>query len=296
MNSLKLNDVKRNMIRDEALKIKNDEQNRREMLKERQEKSNYDSGAKYLLKLQSSDAPLVGRTQVDADPRLKRLMANMSAKQQQALYDQVEKPKDSSPSAKADMVKLITGQDEEHPNGLRGMSTEDLALKKSGLNKTDQAALDRHYMEQNSETGAQEQARYKNATAKMKEKALAAGIVKPDQFNRITGAQKTKYEALELEFVKAMEARGTGPMSPKDIDEAATGFVVAKATGEAFTPPPRPQAFKAAKTAPAAQEQAAPQSLNDAKMWSRKFFNKYGRAPTPMTYELTNFINHGNKD
>lgn len=239
-------------VRDKALTVIDANQRREEDLRTRASKKAYDAVATALDKIQRSDDPLLSKVELESNPLFKNLRDQIKdPKQMEALYARIDAPKSSDPKAISKMQDLVFGKDPN--NDIHGMDPADFALYKSRLSKSDQKKYDGIYEKANSETGAQENQRYKRYDKELQDQAIDLGLIKRNQFGKIAGDDEKKLIEMRNDLQDHLDAKGTGPESPKDIKDYARSYVTAKKAGVAFEPAAPPEKFqgKAATDTPA---------------------------------------------
>lgn len=226
--------------RDKALEIYDDRQRRKENIKDRSSKSSYNLLANHIEKnLRKDPDTYAGVSELENDEIFTRAIGRVSdAKQKKALYDMVVQPKESNDAAIARVQTLLEGNDPEHPDVV-DMKPEERQMYLSGLSKTDRRYYERKMDRFASETGAEEKQRYKLANDKLVETAVTLGLVKRDDFNRISGREEIKMNLMKKEFEAKLDAYGSRPMSPKEITDLTYGYGLAKQKHKDFIFPER---------------------------------------------------------
>lgn len=225
-------------VRDKALTVIDANQRREEDLRTRASKNAYDKVATVLDKIQRSDNPLLSQVELEQMPLFKNVRDQIKdPKQMEALYSRINAPKTSDPKAIQKMQELVFSSD------IQGMDPADFALYKSRLSKADQKKYDGIYEKANSETGAQENQRYKRYDKELQDQAIDLGLIKRNGYGKIAGEDEKKLIEMRNDLQDHLDAKGTGPESPKDIKDYARSYVTAKKAGVAFEPAAPPEKF-----------------------------------------------------
>lgn len=302
-------------IADQARKIRHERNTLRDEDIKRVSTNSYNQIVNIIADKQNNGQGFAGPIQMENDKTIKLLMGNVTdARQKEAIYAAVsDGPKISSPDAVVKFQNLLVSRDDAHPDGLRGLSPEDLNQYLSGLSKSDRLVAKTKWTSLNTETGAQQNERYKVGAKRLESTLIALNYLQPDPYNgHITGDDQAKLNAATASLTNDLDAHGPGPMSPKELTDFVDKKAAAIKKGEVFQPAPRPTFQGTAKSAPTpaiapakvqgqgsvllAQNTPAPEAaptttlpLSDSKQWMQKFVQTFHRAPK-FSGELDNFI------
>lgn len=234
--------VERAKARDKAETLRTDRAARRQRNRDLNSKGNMSTLASHLQnEMQKRPNRYVGMSELQADPIYKELINKMEPKHQKAIHDLVFAPKVTTDEARVKFHDLLLERDEQFPDGLRGMSSSDLLIYTSGMKPGDRDKAFAQHKAINTDTGAEEQAKYRRTSKKLMDALIAAKYVKSDMFgNKPKNAKELdKFLKAESQLIQQLSERG--PMSPKEEDEIVKGFSVKYAKGEAYTIPERPK-------------------------------------------------------
>lgn len=273
-------------MRDEAMKIINDNQRTMEAMQERSDKKNYNALGSYILDLQNGSSPITTLTQLKQNDRFRNQIDSIKdSKLKESILQMVEQPKVTSNAARENMQDLVFGN---RPDGktLTDLSPPEFTKELVGMNKADRTYWTKIYDHMNSETGHESAQRYKAVGNAVKEELILFGYVKKNQFNQIAGDQEKKLYAAQDEVIQQMGQMQNRPMTPIEIREYARGFAKAKAEKQAFeyTPPAR---FQSKPPAPPAPAEPLVKGKKRSE-WNRIYMEKNKKPATEQ--ELNQFI------
>lgn len=227
-------------VRSEALKIKDTDDKRIVALKERKEKSNYNVLAKNILEKQNSDNPYYGMADLEADPIFKQTYDKMNAKQQQAVIEMVEAPKESSEKALLKVQGLFLGGSEET---IETMTPEDFAERTVGLSKADKKKYTNMFVSLRAQTEGEKRSMYTQAGNMLRDQLISDGLIQRNSYNKIAGDdEKTLIEA-QQELTKALGSQ-YGSFNPAQLQQFVKDYSAAKVKGKVFNPESRKPAVK----------------------------------------------------
>ena len=134
------------------------------------------------------------------------------SKQREAIYNLVDKPKESDENVKANVMELLRNGD------FYGMKYPDLAQAKVGLNKEDSKFIDREWTKQNTETDAQERSKVNYIGSEIYRQYNANGLVKKDSYGKETPNSIKSRNAFDVMIRKKAESFPKN-MSPAEISD-----------------------------------------------------------------------------
>jgi hypothetical protein len=288
-------------VRDKALDIYNDREAKKEQIRERKSKQNYNYLANHILKKQQSDDPYVSMTELEADPIYINAIGRVTdAKQRKAIIESVIQPKESDDSSINRMQKLMFGEDPDHD--IREISPEDFNDYLSGMSKSDRKKYTSKFEQFRSDTGSEQAQRHKAANKELTDQMLSIGLIKKNNFNQITGRDEMKLIEARNELTDWLD-KNPGPMSPKDIKEYTRQFAISKKSGETFVPPTR-SSFDGGGSGSKGPKEPTPILKKDKDgnyygktlmQWAEEFKLSNKRNPNVRNGELTTFILNKNK-
>lgn len=285
--------------RDKAYEIIDDRQRRKENMKERQSKTNYNMLATHVQDQMKKD-PYVGISELEADPVYKNTIGRITdAKQRQAISDMVVRRKVSDPEAKYKIQDLMFS------GKITETSPQDFALLTSRLNPNDAKKYDTQFEHANTETGAEEIRKYRLAGDELKSQLLMDGTIKKNDYGKLDPEDEIIYLEHRDAMATALDARSGQPMSPKEMRDFVKDFNVGKMKEKAFGGggmQKKPLKFEGKQfslegTKP--QEAPAKAPADNTKPikgktryeWVDVFQKKFNRMPDLKTDELQKFIN-----
>lgn len=228
-------------MRDEAIKVINDNQRTMEAMQERSDKKMYQSLGSAILDMQNGPNPITTMTQLKSNDLYRNQIDSIKdPKYKETIMQMVEQPKMTSNASRENMQDLIFGNRADGKTML-GMSPTDFSHELNGMNKSDRTYYTKMYNDMNNETGHETSQRYKAVGNAVKEELILFGYVKKNQFNQIAGDQEKKLYAAQDEIIQDMGKMQNRPMTPVEIREYARAFAKSKAEKSAFQyePPAR---------------------------------------------------------
>lgn len=174
-------------LKSEVLKIKDTNDARREHMRDRREKANFEVLGNRVLNKMKSDTPFFGMADLESDPVFKATYDRLDVKGKKAILAMVDAPKDSDPKAKVRLQNLMFG--------LEGKNIEDLtplefADYKKGLSKADQAKADTKYEKLKNPSSGEKNSIYKVAGLELQESLIMSGDIEENKYGKIAGDDK----------------------------------------------------------------------------------------------------------
>lgn len=288
--------VKREKVRDEALKLQDSRQQHIEAQNARASKGNYNQALNYINDITRKDPTAFagGIIDMEKDDTLKRLLPRITdAKQKQAVFDAVVQPKETNEAARANYQNILFGTHPDYPEGLVGVSPEDMQGIVSRMNKSDQKKAWTKYESFNSETGAEKQQHMKAAGGELFNQLAAVGYIRRNRYNPARPAfeQEGKLTNAQNEFIDQIDKLG---LDPKQTKDEARKFALAKIKNEVYQPPEK-RSFKGdRKNAPSSgfvePDQNGLVKGKTYKEWGIEYRKQFGSNPSLYSLEFQNFI------
>lgn len=235
-------------VRHEALKIFTQDNHYVEAERQRKSKTNFDALSNYVQSVQRSDHPFTGTVALENDPKFLKLIDNITdSKQKQAIYHQVDQPKNSSQASSDKIQDLFFGKDPNH--NIREVSDSDFNLYLGGLDKSDQKFYSRKRFQLKTQNGPQLEQQYKLFGSEFDRQAVGAELL-----HRLPNSQyfvpsdQIRDAQYKKELLDTIE--NLGPTTPTQRSEYIAKFVADKKAGIAFQPPPIQKFNSGANNAP----------------------------------------------
>jgi len=281
-----------------AFKQLDDLQRRKVNIEKRSSTRNYNDMSDYIQGKMNSSDPFNGTADLQRDIVYKlRIDRITDPKQKKALIDMVLQPKDSSQESVNNMQNLFFGED---PNfvSIKDVSPEQFNMFLSGLSKADRSFWSKKYQLFQTETGAEQNARYKSAGRELTDQLLATKYIKRNRFGKLSPKDEIKMIDARNQFTDWLDANVNRPMTPKEIKDFTRDFAISKKKDEIFNPVVRPrfQGGSTRKRVPVDLSNAPGSMVVNGKsllQWGKDFRKINGRWPDPKTDEFKNFIKKG---
>lgn len=227
-----IENIKDPAIKSEALKIKDTNDARREHIKNRREKANYEVLGNRVLKKMNSDDPFHGEADLENDPVFKATYDRLSVKGKKSVLEMVKAPKETDPKAEAAIQNAFFGNDPD--NNIEGMSPTKFAELTVGLNKADKTKYTNMYNKQNIQTAGEERAIVKRAGSMLQDQLLSDGHIARNKYGKIAGDDEITLINARNKLIDVLDKRG--PMNEKELKDFVKEFSAAEIKGKVFNP------------------------------------------------------------
>ena len=191
-------------IKSEVLKIKDTNDARREHMRDRREKANFEVLAKNIMQKQSSDNPYHGYADLENDPVYKATFDRLDAKGQKAIREMVKAPNETNPKAEIAMQNLIFGLDSK--NSIDTISPEEFAKYTVGLNKADKNKYTNIFNRLRTPTNAQERSTFNMANKLLEDQLFIDGVIERDAFGKFSGEDEMTLRTAKLKLIDALNS------------------------------------------------------------------------------------------
>lgn len=261
------------LLQAEVLKLKAGKEKSLDQLRTLSEKRNYDYLMKDLMERQKSERPFASIAELENDKKFALVFDRLNAKQQKAVIEMVESPKESDPKAIARMQEnFFTGK-------IYDMDPADFQAELVGMDKAEKAKWNTRYFNAKSDTAGEKRATYGIANKLLTDGLVEAGFIERDDRNKITGEDADILYRARANMIEVMDH--LGPQSPEQLQQLVKKFTAKEIKDKAFkSPQVSVDAVKKKKTGP---KTLTEQQLRDMKV---KFRNKYSRFPRPDDQKL----------
>lgn len=277
-------------LKAEVLKIKNTNDARRDAIRDRREKANYERLGGIVEKRMSSGNPFYGMADLEADPNFKAIYDRLDVKGKKAIREMVQAPKETDPKAEVKVQDLVFGNTEVK---LEDLSPAEFQKYTVGLSKPDKNKYTNLYNRAKNQTAGEERASYKLGGKMLEEQMLIDG--------HITRNAKTGHfdPEDEITFLKAKNALidhmdKVGNMNQKEMKDFIREFSATELRGKVFNSPikrsltaPSPKSAAATAPAPAKELVLSPQ---DSLKFKKQFQTQYGYIPTKTDKKFIDFV------
>jgi hypothetical protein len=265
-------------IKDKARKALDTHARIYENAKRRASDSSFEEVAQYLRKKEEGGNPLLTVDQLENDPVFNRAANRMTDAKRKALYKLVEAPAKSDPITLEKMYESVNNRE------LRGMSMADFEENVAGLTKTDKNKFRKMWENSNLETESEESRRISFTGKELKEQMIAAKLLKPNQYGKLTTKDRIKYtQAMDAMTVAMEDLKGAGPAEQRKWVKDYTVRVLKDGIKEPVTTTEKIESTVRTRTVPknapakmdiakesaayAAAKKGAPPSLKALKEW-----------------------------
>lgn len=282
-------------IKSEVLKIKDTNDARREHMRDRREKANFEVLAKNIMSKQSSDNPYHGLADLENDPIYKATWDKLDTKGRKAIQEMVKAPNETNPKAEIAMQNLIFGNDPN--NSIETISPEEFSKYTVGLNKADKNKYTGMYNRMRTQSSGQERAMYKQAGDMLRDQFLIDGHVERDRFGKISGDDEITLLKAKQKLIDHLNTQ-QGNMDQKQLKDFVKQFSAAEIKGKVFNPTPKPM-YNATPNqnnavTPTKAVQSSPAQIvispKDKVQYKKSFHDAYGYFPTDTDEKFKNFI------
>ncbi len=229
----------------------------------------------------------------------KELVKGVSdANQRKALYEMIERPKESNPEVKMKMMNKMV-----EPDGLYNMEYGDVVQATAGLNDEDKNFIEKEWYRQKHETPAEERARINFVDKQVMDQFVAAGFYERNEYEVPTSEARQNLAKFQIEMKNYF---GTLPknLSTDQINSEIKKKVANTAIdkkggmtykgGTTFTAPGYKPKYQGIFNAVPSQapKRMSPQELETN---NQRFFDKKGREPETLD-ELKEFLEQEEKE
>jgi hypothetical protein len=223
-------------LESEVLKLKDSNDRKIQNMKTRKEKANYDTMAKDLIEAQNSDQPILSVWDLENNPKYKATYDNMSPKQQKAIAEMVDAPKDSSPKSELRIQNLFFGTAEGKK--IETITPEEFAEETVGLSKADKKKYTNMYMSLRTQSEGEKRAMYTQAGKMLQDQLIYDGHIKRNNFGKIAGDDETTLIEARNELTAKLGSE-YGVFKPDQLQQYVKDYSAAKIKGNAFNPKSR---------------------------------------------------------
>lgn len=279
-------------LKSEVLKIKDTNDNRRENIRNRKYKANYNTLANRVIEKMNSGTPYFGLADLEADPVYREVWDNLDPKGKKAIIDSVQTPKQTDPQALARVQSLFIGEDPE--NQLEGMDAATFQTYLSGLGTVDRRKYSDKFLKLNTQSAAGERTAMKRAGKMLEEQFLADDHIRRDKYGKISGDDEITLIRARQKLIDYMDDQG--PMSEKEMKDFVIEFSAAEVKGQTFSPAPRnvfnsgPRGRPNAQTVAPASKNEVVLSNNELSSMKREFRRINGYFPSNTDEKFKNFV------
>ena len=260
-------------VKDKALQLVDEEQARRERMKDRASTNNYEAFANHIMNRGES---YTGINELEEDPMYKNRWNRITnPKQKQAILDMVITPKNSTEEAQKNINDLLYSPDSD----LATLSYAQLQERLVGADKKDRNRAVRQWESfKKPETGAQEQARYKRAGSLLQNELERIGHIKKNDYGKFEGKNMKKLLDAQAELTEHLMADPNSKDAKLTLDYVKN-LAVSKKTGETFVKPESAKFNGGGKDKPKTMTKA---------QWGEEYKKRNGKYPKMS--ELDKFI------
>lgn len=223
-------------VRSEALKILDTNANRREAIKDRREKANYEVLGSKVLEKMNSDNPYYGISDLENDPTFKATYDRLDVKGKKAIMEMVKAPKDTNPESEVKVQDLLLGSDPSMD--INNVSPAQFQKMTVGLNKSDKSKYTNMYNRLKQETAGEERTKNKRAEKFLQDQLLADKYISKNDYGKYTGKSEIKLIQARNELLDHLS---TAPknMSDTDLLKYVQKYSADKIKEQVFVPPQR---------------------------------------------------------
>lgn len=247
-------------VRSEAIKIKNADDSKLQAMRDRKEKSFYNSAAAYVLDKQKGDDPAFhGVADLENDPVYKSMVDHLGAKGRIAIEQMVESPKTSNPKSLVKVHALFNGETDVD---LASLSTEqfhhDYLVDLKG---TDRNWAIKQFDKMKSPSFAEQRMAIKSTNGYMKEELHKAGVIDLTDSNQATGDDKDilmEAQGKVRDYLSTLKVRPSEDQIRKIAKEYAASVVEERT----FRPQSVMSGKKPASAGNSGQAPTAPTTIN----------------------------------
>jgi len=277
-------------LKSEVLKIKDTNDRRRENIRERRYKANYDILAKNVMNKMNSDTPFYGLADLENDPTYKAVIDGLDAKGQKAIRDMVITPKETDNKAEAKIQDLFFGNDPN--NEIETISPETFSTYLAGLSKSDRKKYTNMYNRARTQTAGEERAAYKRANEMLRNQFLVDGLIQKDKFGKISGEDEVKLINAQNKLLDHLEAQ-KGAYNEKQMKDFVKEFSAAEVKGKVFNPTARTiynTQSRQNASSPSTKKGEVVLSPKQIVEFKKKFREQNGYFPVASDEKFKNFV------
>lgn len=270
-------------VKSEVLKILDANTRRRENLRERKQKRNYNRLANHVLSRMDSDRPFYGLSDLENDPLYKQTWDNLSPKQKTTVKEMVESPKKTNPKAEIKMQDLLFGRDPNHD--INTITPEDFATYLTGLNDSDRKKYRDKFLSLRQETASETRTKNKRAEGFLRDELVADGFIDVDDRGRIEEGDFEEWIKARNALIDHLDDVG-GTFDDKQLKDFVNAYSRSVIEDETFRPKMRVKVRKRA-TGDVEEIELTDQQRRQLK---RKYYRQFRRNPRSDDPDFRRFV------
>lgn len=285
--------IKDPALKSEVLKIKDTNDSRREHIRDRKQKANYETLAGKVLNKMNGPNPYYGMADLESDPTYRQVWDNLDAKSKKAIIETVKAPKDTNPKSEIEIQKLVFSTDPN--NKLEDLSPEQFNVYLGGLSKSDRSKYTNMYNKLKTQTAGEERSMYKRSNEMLKNQLLIDSHIEKDAYGKISGEDEITLLKAQNKLIDHLSTR-PGTYNEKELKDFVKEFSAAEIKGKAFSPQPRAvfhtspnSAVTSISSAPASKKEVV-LSPKEIINYKKSFKQQYGYFPTANDEKFKNYV------
>jgi len=285
--------VKDPEIKSELLKIKDTNDRRRQNIRERREKVNYEALAGKVLNRMNSEAPYNGLAELEEDPTYKAVFDRLDAKSKKSIIEMVNAPKETNSKSEVKIQDLFFGNDAD--NSIEEISPEQFAQYTTGLSRSDKKKYTNMYNRMRTQTSSEERSTYKRAGNMLRDQLLIDEHIEKDKFGKISGDDEITLLKAQNKLIDHLDKQGV--MDEKSLKDFVKNFSAAEIKGKVFSPEPKAVFSGSAKPRVTSNVSTAPSktkelviSPKDLIAYKKQFRELNGYFPTTKDVKFKTFL------